>query len=103
NSINQILKEDDLGKTIIEDPRNYVTNEVEKFKSAILKLWELITPDINYEIEEYANRNDNYFDYKNVFKNTEFVNDMSRRLVNDYIRLTRRNESDKFELIFNSL
>jgi len=103
NSINQILKEDHIGKSIIEDPKNYVTNEVDKFKNAILKLWELITPDINYEIEEYANRNDNYFDYKNVFKNTEFVNDMSRRLVNDYIRLTRRNDSDKFESIFNNL
>ncbi|MCA4776093.1 AIPR family protein [Empedobacter stercoris] len=103
NSINQILREDNLGKAIIEDPKNYVTNEVDKFKNAILKLWELITPDINYEIEEYANRNDNYFDYKNVFKNTEFVNDMSRRLVNDYIRLTRRNGSDKFESIFNNL
>lgn len=103
NVINQILNEDEFGRSILQNPRDFVTKDILKLKESLLKLWKLITPDINYEIEEYTNRNENYFDYKNVFKNTEFVNDMSRRIVNDYIRLTRRNENDNFQLIYKNI
>jgi hypothetical protein len=61
-----------------------------------------MTPDINADIEEYAENSEGFFDYKNVFKNSKFVKDMSRRICSDYIRVTRRNPEDSFPNILNN-
>jgi len=61
-----------------------------------------MTPDINYDLEEYKTENDNFFDYKNVFKNSQFIQTMTGRIKSDYIRLTRRNNgADSFSSIYN--
>ena len=63
-------------------------------------MWELITPDMNIDIEEYIEENDGFFDYKNIFKNSSFVEIMSRKMKSDYLRLIRRNVGDKFSSIY---
>jgi len=49
----------------------------------------------------YTTENENFFDYKNVFKNSQFIQNMTRRIKSDYIRLTRRNAADSFSSIYN--
>ena len=99
----EILRESNLGKHILDRPKDYVTAKKSVLLAALKKEWELITPDINADIEEFAEQHDNYFDYKNLFKNSQFVKEMSRRIKADYTRITRRNRNDAFENIYDNL
>jgi hypothetical protein len=100
NVISLIMEDDNIGKKILEDPKEYVTTNKHILIQSIKKLWELITPDINYDIEEFSKESGNFFDYKNVFKNGEFVKTMSGKIKTDYIKATRRNTADIFENIY---
>jgi hypothetical protein len=100
--LSEIMREDDIGAAILNNPRSYVTDQKTILTRTLTRLWELITPDINIDIEEYGESNGGFFDYKNVFKNSQFVKTMSRKIKSDYIRLIRRNSSDSFSNIFKS-
>lgn len=97
-----ILEEDAIGALVLKNPKEYVTTNKIIFENAITKLWELITPDINFDISEYREANQGFFDYKNVFKNGEWIRSMTSKIKTDYVRLTRRNINDSFENIYNS-
>lgn len=98
-----IMREDELGRQILDEPRTFVTEHNEVLLGTLKKIWELITPDINADIEEYTDEYEGFFDYKNVFKNSQFIQTMSRKIKSDYIRLTRRNASDSFSAIYNNI
>ncbi len=100
--ITDILAEDNLGKSILENPRLYVTTDKPKFVSAIKRLWELMSPDIDWEIDEYTQENGNFFDYKNLFKNSQFVKSMAGKIKKDYTKATRKDVSNEFAKIFES-
>lgn len=100
--ISSIMEEDEKGKIILEDPNQYVTIEKETLLRSLLKIWELITPDINFEIQEFINDDDGFFDYKNVFKNNNFIQQMTGKIKSDYIRLTRRSLDNSFSSIYNA-
>jgi len=100
--IANLLEEDILGRKILENPKKYVIEEKIQLIKSIKKIWELITPDINFEIEEYTAQKDNFFDYKNVFKNSEFIEYMASKIKTAYIRITRRNTDDIFENIYKT-
>jgi hypothetical protein len=98
-----IFREDDLGNKILETPKPFVTTQKDKFVNAVKVLWELITPDINLELEEYTKENENFFDYKNLFKNSQFVNSMTGRIKKEYTKSTRKNPAYAFTKIYESL
>ena len=99
----EIMRQDEVGQTILENPRAYITTKKNVLIATLTKIWELITPDINYDIEEYTTANENYFDYKNVFKNSQFVQSMTGKIKSDYIRLTRRKIEDSFSSIYRQI
>lgn len=101
--VNDILSSDSLGSRIINDPTVYVTTKLDQFKTALLKLWKLLIPEINAYIDEYTTANNNFFDYKNVFKSSEFVQTAARKIKADHQRILIRHPEDAFEAIFNSL
>ena len=97
------MRRDDLGNSILDNPREYVTSQIQTLSDTLDKLWSLITPDLNADMEDYiSSQADGFFDYKNLFKNSAFVDTMRRRAVADYERLIRRNVSDSFSNIYNS-
>lgn len=99
--LSEIMKIDELGKEILENPKDFVTTNKSVLIKALKRIWELMTPDINCDIEEYTTEHENFFDYKNVFKNSHFIQTMTGRIKSDYIRLTRRNTADSFSSIYN--
>jgi len=101
-TLSAIMRKDDLGNSILDNPREYVTSQIQPLSNTLDRLWSLITPDLNADIDDYIQEADGFFDYKNLFKNSEFVDTMSRRAVADYERLVRRNASDSFSSIYNS-
>ncbi|MBC8275761.1 MAG: AIPR family protein [Chloroflexi bacterium] len=102
-ALSEILRRDHLGQQILDNPREYITVRRDTLVSALKRMWELITPDINADIDEYTSEHEGFFDYKNVFKNSNFVDYLVRRIRADYERLTRRNQHDAFSEIFNNL
>jgi hypothetical protein len=101
-ALSEIMREDVIGARILDNPRLYVTEQITHFTQTLGRIWELITPDINADIEEYSEEHGGFFDYKNVFKNSQFVKTMSRKIKADYQRLTRRNPDDSFSKILES-
>ena len=99
--LSEIMRKDELGKEILENPKDFVTKNKSVLIKALKKVWELVTPDINCDLEEYTTNHKNFFDYKNVFKNSQFIQTMTGRIKSDYIRLTRRNAADSFSSIYN--
>ncbi len=100
--LSEILNMDETGAEILNNPRPYVVDQIIPLTNSIRQIWRLITPDINVDIEEYTEENDNYFDYKNVFKNANFVRNMTRKIKADYQRIVRRNADDSFSRIFET-
>ncbi len=100
--IGKILREDELGKEILSDPTDYVTDKIDVLKTALEKLWNLLIPDVNAYIEEYTKQNGNFFDYKNVFKNSDFVDSTCSRIKADNDRILVRHAEDSFKKIFET-
>jgi hypothetical protein len=101
-TLSAIMQRDDVGNSILDNPREYVTSQAQTLSNTLERLWSLITPDLNADIDDYISQAGGFFDYKNLFKNSAFVDTMSRRAVADYERLVRRNASDSFGNIYNS-
>jgi len=103
HALAEVIRYEELGQTIIETPREYVTTHKTKLRNSLTKLWQFLIPDINADINEYTAANDGFFDYKNVFKNSAFVDHMDRRIKVDYERLIMRNPDDSFTHIYQSM
>ena len=103
HALSEILSQDALGKQILDNPRGFITQHKDILTDALRKLWEFVTPDINFDIDEFTRENDGFFDYKNVFKNSQFVESMSSKIRNDYIRLVRRDNQYSFSNIYSGL
>ena len=101
-ALSEIMRQDELGKQILENPKDFVTTNKDRLARTLKRVWELITPDINCDIEDYTIADSNFFDYKNLFKNKHFVQNMSGKIKSAYIRLTRRNEDDSFSSIYEN-
>jgi len=100
--IADILREDELGKNIIENPKTYVTTHKEKLGNALTNLWRIMSPEINWEIDEFTQENDNFFDYKNLFKNSQFVKSMTGRIKKDYTKATFKDATNAFTKIYET-
>lgn len=103
HALAEVMKREELGQTIMEAPREYVTTHKAKLLNSLTKLWQLLIPDINADISEYTAGHDGFFDYKNVFKNSAFINHMDRRIKVDYERLVMRNTNDSFTNIYQTM
>ncbi len=99
--LSEIMRKDKIGTEILENPEEFVTTNKEVLTKTLKKIWELIIPDINLDIKEYTKEHGNFFDYKNVFKNSKFIEYLSDRIIRDYTRLPIRNASDSFSAIYN--
>jgi len=98
--LSEIMRKDEIGKGILENPKEYVKKNKEVLTKTLKRIWELMTPDINLDIKEYKEENGNFFDYKNVFKNSKFIEYLKDKIIRDYTRLPIRNASDSFSAIY---
>ena len=98
--IRNILEIDELGEKIIEKPDEYVKgNKLEILRKSIKKLFELVALDINAYIDEYITE-EGFFDYKNLFKNSSFVDKMNIEILKTHKKDIVRHPEDSFKEIF---
>ena len=101
--IAEILRADEIGRDVLETPKPYITEKKEKLSVAIKRLWELMSPDINWEFDEYTQENDNFFDYKNLFKNSKFVKSMTGRIIKEYNKDILKDPASSFSNVYKNL
>lgn len=97
--IKGILADDQLGLSILQNPNDYVTTHLQILKNSIKKLFELVALDINGFIAEY-NASVDLFDYKNLFKNKEFVERMNINILTSHKKSVVRHPEDSFDNIY---
>ncbi|BBB47241.1 hypothetical protein Pelsub_P0468 [Pelolinea submarina] len=100
--ISQLLDQDELGREILDEPREFVLNSKIKLENSLLNLWKIMIPEINYQINQRILENNGFFDYKNLFKNAQFIKDISDDLLRDYERLVLRDDNNKFSEIYKN-
>jgi hypothetical protein len=100
--IGEVLNEDTLGRQLMQDPTACVKDGGTRLTPAISKLWLLLVPEIDAYFDEYTISHNNFFDYKNVFKSSEFVQSAKARLLRDNRRSLVRHPEDAFSRIYNS-
>ena len=100
--LSEVLRSDALGASVVDNPESYLRDHRTRLKEAIKRVWLLRIPDIDAYIAEYTVVN-GYFDYKNVFKRTNFVTEAIARLMADNRRIVIRHAGDSFQAIYNSL
>jgi len=98
--LSEIMRQDEIGKDILENPKEYVTTNKEILKRTLEKTWKLMTSDIDGEIDEYIKEHENFFDYKNLFKNSKFVDYISGKIKTDYNKSLNRHPEDAFSVIY---
>ncbi|MDO8885862.1 AIPR family protein [Candidatus Oleimmundimicrobium sp.] len=97
----EILGNDKFGGEIIENPNDYVTGRnLEIFDRSIKKLFKLVALDINAYVAEYIKKEEGFFDYKNLFKNQEFVDNMNIEISKAHKKDLVRHSEDSLKEIF---
>lgn len=95
---------DELGKKVIEYPDDYIRgNNLEILKKTIGRLFELVSVDINAYIKDYIEVKEGFFDYKNLFKNSHFVDTMSNEIIRVHMKDLARHPEDSFKEIFENI
>jgi hypothetical protein len=100
--IADILRKDELGIKIFENPKDYVTNNKDILVRSIQKLWEILSLDINWAITDYTKEHENFFDYKNLFKNSKFVESMTDKITREYSKTVYKDPNYTFKKIYES-
>lgn len=101
--LKSILEDDEQGKSIIDNPTEYINNvNIDTFKKAIEKLFKLVVLDINSYIEE-QNTSCTLFDYKNWFKSKDFVDRMNLNILTNHKKTIVRHPEDSFSEIYKTI
>jgi len=102
--VGKLLKLDPKGKEILASPQTWIIEpNLKKFKSAIEKLFRLLAFDIDNFIDDWASGHDNFFDYKNFFKNATYTQEMAQKIITGYNKQLVHHPEDAFNQILTSL
>lgn len=100
--IKKILEDDSLGKQMIDNPKEFLTAEkLPVLEQSMRTLYKLVILDFNECIKDYINENE-FFDYKNLFKNREFCEKLINNVFTQHKKSIIRHPEDSFEQIYNS-
>jgi len=102
--VGELLRQDPKGQEILRDPDGYVKEEnLRVFKEAVKRLFLLVVFDIDNFISDWTKEHDNFFDYKNFFKNGDRVREMTQTVTTAYKKQLVHHPEDSFSRIFESI
>jgi hypothetical protein len=101
--IGELMKLDPKGKEILASPENWVRDpNLSKFKNSVRKLFQLLVYDIDNFIVDWTQANENFFDYKNFFKNATSTQEMTQKILTGYSKQLVHHPEDAFNRILAS-
>lgn len=90
-----------VGEQIFKDPSSFLTGaNLIIIEQAVQKLFKLMILDLDNFIRDWTNENDNFFDYKNFFKNSNMIEKMSQSIVTSYKKSLVHHKEDSFSGIY---
>jgi len=97
-----ILKEDPIGRELLNSPEDFFANETKKVAicNSLDKFIELMIIDLN-DILKHETQ-EGFLDYKNLFKNKSFIEKITEELLKSYKKDLVRHPESSFESSFNS-
>jgi len=102
--IGELLRQDPKGDEILRKPEKYVKGKtLEVFKETVERLFQLLVFDIDNFIDDWMKEHDNFFDYKNFFKNSDRVKEMTQTVTTAYKKQLIHHPEDSFSEIFGSI
>lgn len=98
--VRNILEKDGLGVELLKSPKDFVDNESKRLKlsEVLLRLIDDIIIDLNGEVNDLGED----FDYKSKLRDDNWVKELSRKIVSNYLKLVNRNRIDSFEVEWNN-
>jgi hypothetical protein len=92
--VRNMLENDALAQEILTTPEKFVRNEDDRnrFRAAISRIVGDIIVDLNAELDDYGPD----FAYRDRLRDSEWVRELSKEVVADHIKLTRRNRIQSF-------
>jgi hypothetical protein len=96
--VRQILNNDDLSEEINTCPEKFVRGKEDRdhFRKCIKNVVGDIVVDVNDEVEEYEEYKEN-FDYRDKLRDQEWVRNLGKRLVADYLKQVKRKRIEPFK------
>jgi hypothetical protein len=90
-----------IGTQIYKDPSSVLTGaNLIILENAVEKLFNLMILDLDIFIKDWLKENDNFFDYKNFFKNPDMIKKMSQSIVTSYKKALVHHKEDSFTSIY---
>jgi hypothetical protein len=97
--IADILDGDVIGSKLLSEPEQYLPVRRKQVEAALHTFAQLLIPDLNFYITERQQAED-YFDYKNAFKNRDEYVKMLADVKKSYQKAIIKHPDEKFEAIF---
>jgi len=97
--IRSIIEHDALEKNLLTNPEMFVRNSNDRthFKNCIRRIIDDVIIDINAEISELGDD----FDYRGKLRDSNWVKDLTRKVVTDYLKLVNRGRINSLETEWN--
>lgn len=92
--LRSILENDQRGQDLIADPAPFVraAESREHLKNCIAKIIRDMVVDINYEVDVFGDE----FDYRGKLRDSQWVEELSRQVVGQYVKMVQRGKVDSF-------
>jgi len=100
-----VLRDEELGTKLCDSPDEYFTEDMKEIlKKSLTQLFKFVSIEINASIKEYVDDlpEGHLFDYKNLFKNRQFIDKISNEVLRGRKRALLRNPEDAFCEMFNA-
>jgi len=100
-----VLRDEELGAKLCDSPDEYFTEDKKEIlKQSLTQLFKFVSIEINASIKEYVDDlpEGQLFDYKNLFKNRQFVDKISNEVLRGRKRALLRNPEDAFSEMFKA-
>jgi hypothetical protein len=97
--VRTILENDDVGKTSIQKPQEFVRDDKKraKFCKCIDAIIKDVIVDVNGEVDELGDN----FDYRGKLRESPWVKELSKKVIADYLKLVNRNRIESFKTEWN--
>ena len=100
-----VLRDEELGTKLCDSPDEYFTEDKKEIlKKSMTQLFKFVSIEINASIKEYVDDlpEGQLFDYKNLFKNRQFIDKISNEVLRGRKRALLRNPEDACCEMFNA-
>ncbi len=94
NLIKKVMKEDEMGNTFFQSPKDFYNDYEDRIENSFTKLIKFLMIEFNAVIDEERDSNSGYVDYKNLLRNSEEVVRLLKKIFKIYKRSLVRHSED---------